>query len=75
MITPDQCRAARALLRWTQEHLANEAAIGLSTVEDFEAHRRQPIQRNLQAIEKTLQVAGVIFIPKNGGGPGVRLAR
>ncbi|QZO02466.1 helix-turn-helix domain-containing protein [Chenggangzhangella methanolivorans] len=39
----EQCRAARALLDWTQEELANAANLSLSTVRDFEKGRRTPI--------------------------------
>jgi transcriptional regulator with XRE-family HTH domain len=72
MITPDQCRAARALLRWTQEQLAETAGVGVSTVEAFEAALRQPIDRNRAAIRQAFEAAGIAFIPENGGGAGVR---
>ena len=75
MITSDQCRAARALLRWTQEQLASTAGIGLSTVEAFEAGLRQPISRNLTAIKQAFENTGVEFIHENGGGAGVRFCR
>ena len=28
-----------------------------------------------EAVRKVLEKAGVVFIPENGGGPGVRLKR
>ncbi|WP_315855070.1 helix-turn-helix transcriptional regulator [Chenggangzhangella methanolivorans] len=43
VISMEQCRAARALLDWTQEELANAANLSLSTVRDFEKGRRTPI--------------------------------
>ena len=39
-MNPAQCRAARALLDWTQPRLAEAAGLGLSTVVDFEKERR-----------------------------------
>src|ERR671927_174616 len=36
ILSPAQCRAARALLRITQPELANAAKLGLSTIVDFE---------------------------------------
>jgi len=73
MITPAQSRAARALLDWTQEDLAKAAHLGLSTIRDFEKGRRTPTHNNLLGIRTVLEQAGVILIPKNGDGPGVRL--
>ncbi|MCD1263817.1 transcriptional regulator [Shinella sumterensis] len=70
---PAQCRAARALLEWTQPHLANEAGVSPSTLRDFESGKRKPIANNVNAIRAALEGAGIIFIDQNGNGPGVRL--
>lgn len=73
MISPSQCRAARGLLDWSQQQLADSAKVGTSTVRNFEAGRSLPMTNNLEAIMRSMEVAGVEFIPENGGGPGVRL--
>lgn len=75
MIAPEQSRAARGLLDWSQQQLADAARIGLSTVRDFEKGRRMPIAANLAAIRTALETAGVLFIPENGEGAGVRLRK
>jgi len=72
-MTPEQCKAARALLRMEQEQLANAAGVARSTVIDFEAKARSPRQSSVRAIRSALEAAGVQFIAENGGGPGVRL--
>jgi hypothetical protein len=72
MITPAQCRGARGLLDWTQGRLAEEAAVSLSTVKDFEGGHRTPIANNLAAMRRALEAGGIEFIPENGGGAGVR---
>lgn len=59
MLTPEQSRAARGWLDWTQEALAKAANVSLSTVRDFEKGRREPIANNKAAIERALNVAGV----------------
>ena len=59
MITPAQCRAARALLDWSQQDLAKAAHLGLSTIRDFEKGRRMPTHNNLQGIKIALEQAGV----------------
>jgi transcriptional regulator with XRE-family HTH domain len=69
-----QCRAARGLLQWSQRRLAKVSGVGLSTVAEFEIDKRGPRDDNLTTIRRTLEEAGVEFIPAKGGkGVGVRL--
>jgi transcriptional regulator with XRE-family HTH domain len=75
IMSPEQCRAARALLNWNQPHLAGKASLGLSTVVDFERSRRLVSADSIEAMRAALESAGVEFIPENGGGAGVRLAK
>jgi predicted transcriptional regulator len=72
-ITSGQCRAARALLNINQPELAEAAGLGLSTIVDFEKSRRDVSRAAVHAMQKALEKAGIQFIAKNGGGPGVRL--
>ena len=74
-MTPAQCRAARALIAWSQTMLADQAHLGLSTVRDFEKGRRMPSYNNLLAIKLALEEAGVIFLAEEDEGPGVRLRK
>jgi predicted transcriptional regulator len=60
-MTPEQCRAARAWLDWSQTELAEKAQIGLSTLKDFEAGKREPIANNRKAIEAVLAREGFGF--------------
>jgi len=72
-MTPDQSRAARGLLDWSQAELAARSNLSESTIRDFEKGRRVPSINNLAAIRRALEVAGVQFI--DGDQPGVRLSR
>jgi transcriptional regulator with XRE-family HTH domain len=72
LIIPAQCRAARALLDWTQPDLAKAAGLGLSTVVDFERGRRRVSEDAVSVIRKALERNGVEFT--DGKRPGVRLA-
>ncbi len=76
MLTSDQIRAARALLRWSAQKLAEEVGLGISTIQRMEAALGVPraSARNLDAVQRILEAAGVVFIDANGGGPGVRLS-
>ena len=75
IITAEQCRAARALLGWSQDELVTASKVTKSTIANFENSKRQPFDRTLVDIRGALERAGVIFIDENGQGPGVRLAK
>jgi DNA-binding transcriptional regulator YiaG len=70
VMSPEQCRAARGWLDWSQQELAARAKVSLSTVRDFEKRRRNPIANNRQAMRSVLEAAGIEFT--NGDIPGVR---
>lgn len=72
-ILPAQCRAARALLNWSQTVLAQKAAVAKQTLADFERGARQPYPRTLADIRAALEAEGVEFT--NGDAPGVRMRK
>jgi transcriptional regulator with XRE-family HTH domain len=73
-VGPAEIRAARGLLGWSQEQLAQSANVGRSTVKDAEAGNRSPIASNVDAIRRALEAAGIKFIAGNDDdGPAVRL--
>jgi transcriptional regulator with XRE-family HTH domain len=71
MMTPAQCRAARALLDWSQQQLADAAKIGNATIRNFEGGKSTPQNATLDVLQRALESAGVEFT--NGDGPGVKL--
>jgi len=75
MITASQCRAARGLLDWTQQQLADAARIGVATVRLFENEAAETRHATLAVVRRAFELAGVEFIDENGGGPGVRLRK
>ena len=73
-MTPAQCRAARALINWSTQHLATQADVGVNTVNRFEGGQDARIS-SVDKMRRALENAGVIFIPANGDDVGVRLRR
>jgi transcriptional regulator with XRE-family HTH domain len=73
-ITAVQCKMARVALGWGVRELAEAARVATQTITRLErGDRLKPI--TVQAIRAAFEEAGIEFIPENGGGPGVRLAR
>src|SRR5437868_6760012 len=72
-MSPEQYRAARGWLRWSQQELADRAKVALSTLKDFENRTRKPIPNKLAAIKGALEAAGIEFT--DGDVPGVRLRK
>jgi transcriptional regulator with XRE-family HTH domain len=74
ILRPEQCRAARGLLDWTQEHLAEVSGVSRSTVRDFENERHSLNRSSERAIIEAFDRAGVVLLAPDAQGPGVRLS-
>ena len=76
-VSIEQVKAARALLRWSQNDLAEASGVSIPTVKRLEATTGDLGGRaaTVEAIRSALETAGVEFIPSNGGGAGVRLKK
>jgi ribosome-binding protein aMBF1 (putative translation factor) len=74
-LTSAQVRAARALIRWSAEALAQQSALSVATIRRAELteSKTSMTAANDLAVRRALEAAGVQFIDENGGGPGVRL--
>lgn len=72
-ITPRQVRAARALLEWSQELLAEHAIVSRNSVYRFERGEGTTTEVYFKIIE-ALKAGGIEFqFPADGKGEGVRL--
>ena len=74
MITAQQIRAGRALVRWSAQELADGTELGLSTVQRMESGDGIPSASapNLAKVQAALEGAGVVFLDATGEhGPGV----
>ena len=70
---PAQVKMARGALGWSSEDLAKAANVHRNTVNNFETGRYGGKPEVLDAIQKALEDAGVIFLDDDGTGPGIRL--
>jgi DNA-binding transcriptional regulator YiaG len=71
-MSPEQCRAARGWLGWTQQELARRAEVGLSTVRDFESGDRRPMANNMAAIRRAIEAGGVqLLFEPDGHAAGI----
>ena len=75
LFTPEQCRAARGLLDWTQEELAERADVSRSTIRDFENGRHSLHMATAAQVVTALERGGAVLIPADEAGPGVRLQK
>ncbi len=70
-IVPSQIKAARALLEWNQEQLAEASGISKPALANIERGKTTPRLNTLKAIGYALEIAGIGFTD----GPGVRLVQ
>lgn len=78
MLTGAQIRAARALLKWSGQTLAEKSGVSYPALQRAEAVDDLPNMqvRNLAAIKGALEAGGIEFIDgsySGSGGPGARL--
>ena len=77
LITASQLRAARALVRWSADDLAESSRVVVATITHAEA-QDGPVSvtaADASALRRALEGAGVEFISEDGGGVGVRFAK
>ncbi len=73
LISPEQCRAARALLNWTQAELASRAGTIRANVVMFERGQTASATTR-RRLHQALEAAGVMFMRADAvGGAGVML--
>lgn len=79
MMTPNQIRAARALLGWKQTELADASGVSEISIKNIERGATDARGSTLAKVQTAIEKAGVEIIPADGasikGGPGVRLKR
>ena len=78
MIRAVQLKAARALLRWNQDQLAEASGVGLATIKRMETREGSVggYAEKVWKVQRALEEAGIIFIEEDDvSGVGVRLKK
>jgi transcriptional regulator with XRE-family HTH domain len=61
ILTPRLCKAARAMMDWNQDELAEYSGVGASTVKQYEAGLRALKRPHIVALERAFTDAGLEF--------------
>jgi transcriptional regulator with XRE-family HTH domain len=74
VISSDQIRAARSLVKWSANDLAQKSGVGVATIRRIELSDGLPSSniKTLQAIKSAIEDAGIEFIGSPENGAGVR---
>ncbi len=78
MLTPEQIRAGRALLNWSQARLAEVSGVAAQSIKNIERGVTDPRLTTATAIKRALEAEGIEFLDgayTGTGGPGVRLKK
>jgi transcriptional regulator with XRE-family HTH domain len=70
-MTPEQCRAARGWLRWSQLELAKQANVSLRAIAAFERGEQRLRPNNLIAIRRAIEAGGVRLVFDKKGAAGI----
>ncbi len=66
---------ARGALKISVRELGESSGVSFVSISRFENEKSGLQHASAEAIRKALEAQGIEFIPENGGGPGVRLAK
>ena len=68
MITARQSRAARALLAWTQETLADKARVSLTALKRLESENGFEVYESTRdQVRRVLEAAGIVLLSTDKG--------
>lgn len=78
-MTPNQSKAARGLLGWSQPELVKKSGMSIATVKRFESGLAPVSDEAVEAMKGAMEKAGIDFIAigenSSNGGEGVRYGR
>jgi transcriptional regulator with XRE-family HTH domain len=71
-MTPEQSRAARGWLGWSQSDLAKRANVAKNTVYGFESGQRSLTRNNIAALRRAFEAEGIrLLFDEDGEAAGI----
>ena len=71
-MSPEQSRAARAWLGWSQSDLADRAGVAKNTVQGFESGQRHLTRNNIAALRRAIETEGIrLLFDDDGSATGI----
>lgn len=67
VMSPEQCRAARAWLGWSQQDLVDATGIGIQAIFEYELRRRGSRIEVIAALQTALELSGARFLFDDAG--------
>jgi predicted transcriptional regulator len=75
-MTPETCRAGRALIGLSQAELAQQVGVTPLAIRNYEVGKSDPAYSRWLAIKRVLERGGVLFIDEDDkAGPGLLLRK
>ena len=72
-MAPEQSRAARAWLGWSQEELARRSNVSVNTVRNFERGQKSLHSNSVAAMRQAIEAAGIqLLFESTGTAAGIR---
>jgi transcriptional regulator with XRE-family HTH domain len=63
-LSPAQCRAARGLLDWKQDLLAERSQVSVNAIRTFENGKTKPTRGTITSMVRAFQEAGLMFVSR-----------
>jgi transcriptional regulator with XRE-family HTH domain len=71
-MSPEQSRAARGWLGWSQAELADRAGVATTTVHGFESGQRKLTRNNMAALRRAIEAEGIrLLFDEAGAAAGI----
>ena len=74
-LSPALSRAARAFLDLDIADMVRKSGVPRTIITEYEKGGRTLLRQDVTALQLAFEEAGIVFLPDDGNGPGLRLRR